>query len=512
MDEKKKMMGSRERKGVITVYLTITFAVLMSLFVSAYEAARISAYRVMLECAFQSAAFSAFGEYHKELNEQYDLFFIDLSYMTDSPSFENLSARVEDEMNANLGVPETRLLFARSFFGEGFANVRLTDARMASDLLGSVLEKQAVEYVKENSFAGVAEDLVSLVRITEQYELSEEAFEKKREEIKKLEEEPENRERKEKEDFKTKTLSEIGFEYNFVNALDVLILKMDTFEVSGRFLNPLDIPSLRSSVLECDAGNFEEISYDPLQDAYYTEYAVRKCGNYARPKENSFLTYEAEYVFAGLPNDSKNLSVTIRCLFYLRTAAGYASLKQDKDKRQAVENVAAGISALTEIPQKACEEIIYLLWAGGEATYDVRDLLNGEKVSLIKDADDFHLSLEGGLKNLLSVGTGQIENALEDKSRKTGPEETFLGSLTDKEGGIGPDIKLSYEDYLRLLILQTPRQLRNLRMLDVIETDIRQTEGNEYFRIDFCLDAAVFDIHATGGFGIAYEMKRQYFY
>ena len=466
MNGKIRMKESRERKGVITVYLTITFAVLMSLFVSAYEAARISAYRVMLECAFHSAAFSAFGEYHKELREQYNLFFIDLSYMTDSPSFENLSSRVEEGMNANLGEPKTRLLFAESFFGTGSAKVRITDARMASDLFGSVLEKQAVEYVRGNSFVGVAEDLLSLVKITEEYEINEESFEKKREEIKELEsKENEKKERKEKEDFKTKTLSEIGFEYNFVNALDVLILKMDTFEVSGRFLNPIDIPSLRASVLECDAGNFEEICNDPLQDAYFTEYVVRKCGNYARPKENSFLSYEAEYVFAGLPNDSKNLSVTIRCLFYLRTAAGYVSLKQDKEKRQMVESVAAGISALTEVPQKACEEILYFLWAGGEATYDVRDLLQGEKVSLIKDVDDFHLSLEGGIKGLLSVGTKQIENALEDKSSKAEPEETFLGSLKNEDGGMKPDIKLSYEDYLRLLILQTPRQLRNLRML-----------------------------------------------
>ncbi len=502
---------SREPEGIITIYLTITFTVLLSLFAGAWEGARISAYRVMLECAFHSAAFSAFGEYHKELKEQYDLFFIDLSYMTDMPSVAKLSSRVQNDMITNLQPPETRLLFAKDFFGTGTVQVKVKDSEMATDLFGSVLEKQAAEYVKDNTPVGIAEDLVSLVKIQKEYELDEDSFEKRRQENQKSEK-SENREREYGEEKQTRIYQQIGFEYNFLNALDVLVVKKDAFTVSGKFLNPLDIPSLRTSVLKSDAGSFREVSYDPLQDAYFTEYVVRKCGNYARPKEGSFLSYEAEYVYGGFLNDSKNLSFTIRSIFYIRTAANYASLKKDKDKRERVELIAAGISALTEIPQKAAEEAIYCLWAGGEATYDVGDLLRGEKVSLIKDAKEFHLSIENGFENLLSVGTEQISAALEDQSGKKTPEETVLGSYFETGDSLKVDIKLSYEDYLRLLILQVPGEVRSLRMLDIIETDIRQTKGNEYFRIDFCLDAAMFEVQGTDAYGKNYYMKRQYAY
>ena len=152
------------------------------------------------------------------------------------------------------------------------------------------------------------------------------------------------------------------------------------------------------------------------------------------------------------------------------------------------------------------------MWAGGEATYDVGDLLRGEKVSLIKDAKDFHLSIENGFENLLSVGTEQISAALEDQSGKKTPEETVLGSYFETGDSLKVDIKLSYEDYLRLLILQVPGEVRSLRMLDIIETDIRQTKGNEYFRIDFCLDAAMFEVQGTDAYGKNYYMKRQYAY
>ena len=157
------------------------------------------------------------------------------------------------------------------------------------------------------------------------------------------------------------------------------------------------------------------------------------------------------------------------------------------------------------------------MWGAGESVYDMRDLLNGEKVSLIKDADDFRLSLNGGIKSIASVKAGDTLK-LEDKAKTGGTESTGtalsteIGSYSAGGKSIGIDIKLSYEDYLRILIYLIPSELKTLRMMDVVELSIRQTENNELFRLDYCVDAAVFEVTIHTSFSSDYILKRRYSY
>ena len=46
---------------------------------------------------------------------------------------------------------------------------------------------------------------------------------------------------------------------------------------------------------------------------------------------------------------------------------------------------------------------------------------------------------------------------------------------------------LSYEDHLRVFLMLMNRQDKVMRSLDIVEMDIRQTLGNEHFRIDQCI-------------------------
>ena len=47
---------------------------------------------------------------------------------------------------------------------------------------------------------------------------------------------------------------------------------------------------------------------------------------------------------------------------------------------------------------------------------------------------------------------------------------------------------LSYKDYLRIFLALSNKEDKLLRSLDMVEMDIRQTKGNENFRIDQCVD------------------------
>ena len=74
----------KSHKGEISIYLSLVFTLIISLTLAVITGARGAALQVAYECAVESALLSAFGEYNRELLERYDVFFIDLSYLSNS--------------------------------------------------------------------------------------------------------------------------------------------------------------------------------------------------------------------------------------------------------------------------------------------------------------------------------------------------------------------------------------------------------------------------------------------
>ena len=62
-------------KGGITVFLSLVLAVLLGLLFTVIEAARDNGADFQTECVADMALQSALAEYHREVLEQYDLFF-----------------------------------------------------------------------------------------------------------------------------------------------------------------------------------------------------------------------------------------------------------------------------------------------------------------------------------------------------------------------------------------------------------------------------------------------------
>ena len=68
------------RKGYITVYLSLVTGILLSLLLTVIEGVRMHTIRTQTECVMDMAMDSALAEYHREMLEQYELFFIPVSY------------------------------------------------------------------------------------------------------------------------------------------------------------------------------------------------------------------------------------------------------------------------------------------------------------------------------------------------------------------------------------------------------------------------------------------------
>lgn len=99
---------------------------------------------------------SALAEYHREMLEQYELFFIDMSYGGTSPAFSNTEEHIRNYMNMNFRPYELfDIPVGKDLTGLSADGVDLQQAAIASDEKGAVLKKQAITYMKDKG-AGIS--------------------------------------------------------------------------------------------------------------------------------------------------------------------------------------------------------------------------------------------------------------------------------------------------------------------------------------------------------------------
>ena len=169
-------------KGEISIYLSLVFTLIISLLLTVITASRGAALQVVYECAVESALLSVFGEYNKELLDRYDVFFIDLSYLSNSPDPQNLEIRLNDYFEDNFH-PEngTSLLFYSDFLDVTDTNVSLTEYELATDRSGEPFKKQVVEYMSNLVGADDVKDMTDLIGVWDSYSLDSKDFSKMQE-------------------------------------------------------------------------------------------------------------------------------------------------------------------------------------------------------------------------------------------------------------------------------------------------------------------------------------------
>lgn len=166
--------------------------------------------------------------------------------------------------------------------------------------------------------------------------------------------------------------------------------------------------------------------------------------------ENQALLYEQEYLLCGKDTDKKNLESTVEEILAVRGAANFAYLLGMPELKAQAEELAAVLAGGNLSMQIVISLFILVLWALGEAVWDVRSLLDGGKIRFWKDETTWKLSLDG----LLSL--------------------EFLSGKSEEKGD-GKD----YHDYLRVLFFLKDACTRNYRMMDVIQWNV-QTRQKDF--------------------------------
>ena len=157
---------NRRKNGYITLYLTLILGVMISLVFVLLEGIRNKTIRTETESVMDIGLYSVFGEYHRQLLEQYDLFFIDTSYGEGRPDIKRSEEHLQYYMNENFRKDGIQNLIGfRDLTDLNCDNVEFENYILASDDQGKILKAQIVDYMQDKKGIDIAEDLLNQFEI-----------------------------------------------------------------------------------------------------------------------------------------------------------------------------------------------------------------------------------------------------------------------------------------------------------------------------------------------------------
>lgn len=505
-------MKREKQNGYLTVYLALVLAVMLSLYLALIEGVRSNAIRLEAECVTDIGLNSVMAEYHRELLNRYNLFAVDSSYGTARAGSSNVEQHLQHYMNRNFSMEDVFLsgLLYKDFIALEAGDTDVTSVSILTDGKGEVFRKRAVEAVKDDVGITTLENLRNWLDVVKSNGLDEREIAAEKEvldeQLAVRDGEKVQVEKQEIETGQTENLQQDNKEETFkefewvtvdiVNPTDGLeqvrrlgILSSvveETASLSGKRISEETLIGTRMANDAVSRGNYilEETTKTEefTERFFFQEYLLRYMGNYVDQRENASLDYQIEYLIAGKEADGDNLRAIANRLCALREVANTIYLYADEVKCAEAEVLAAGLAALCFLPEltEVFKHTLLLGWAYAESVHDVKVLLAGGSVPLLKDDASWYYDLE----TALSLGEKGEENV---------------------NGSQG----LSYEDYLRILMCFTDLDTLTARAMNMVEADIRLSEGNEYFRLDACYDRLEVCINVKSAYGYQYEIRRR---
>lgn len=475
------------KKAEITVYLALTLSIMLSLILTLVEGARASAIRMQIECATDMGLNSAFAEFNRELLEQYDLLFIDTSYGMGMPSLANTEEHIRSYMEYNLNpTKETLLLNIRDWMSLEMDQLMITEESLATDEGGAVCKRQAVRYMKDKTGISMLGDIGQQLGLINSIQTGGRNIESEQSKVHQEIADELPMRQNEKGEWNKVTIDNPADMVNDSRGMGILNLIIDNPSgISAQNVALSQYISYRKANIGSGLPDGHEAEEGMPEEFLFGEYLIEKCGSYRNKLDKSLLKYQLEYLLEGKNSDTENLKSVANKLLLLREASNAIYLFGNQGKLAEADAAAAVITAAILLPeiQPLVKYSILLAWTYAESVRDVKVIMEGGKVPLIKNSQDWKIKLSN-LPN--------FKNHLKD--------------------GIDENKGLDYKEYLRLFLLLMNKEEKASRFMDVMEMDIRQTEGNLKFRIDGCVDSFMADIGVTSKFGYQYQIRRFYCY
>lgn len=477
--------------GYLTIYLALCITLLLSLCLTLIEGARRNGARLETEIAAEVSLHSVLAEYHRELFYQYNIFAVDSSYGTALPGKANTERHLKYYLEKNLDCKDVFLgsLFYRDFFALSPGNISVTKVSVLTDGGGAVFRGCAADAIKDDIGLNLLAELQNWIQVIEINGLEERDVEAEMSSLDGEIQEYDGMEIDigEEEPYILHVVNPAGrLEEQRRKGILKLVLEEDS-ELSANVIQTEGLISERMNLGQVNQGNIavKELSEEEqlLERFLFQEYLLRYMGHYGKEKEEDALRYQIEYLVAGGESDVDNLRTVLKRICAIREVANTLYLYSDQEKCSIVELAAEVVCDLAMVPELApvLEAAILLGWAYAESIYDVKILLAGGKIPLIKDRETWHY----GLNSALSGSSDEQEDT-----------------------GSG----LSYEDYLRIFMLCTDKNTLTARAMNMLEADIRLTPGNGAFRLDGCYAGLEACMEIESQYGFDFQVNREKFY
>ena len=234
-------------------------------------------------------------------------------------------------------------------------------------------------------------------------------------------------------------------------------------KVSEQSADTALLPS-RTSVTERDSAVLRDLMCAAAVDAYAGKYLT----SFTDKAEQRPLLYELEYAVAGKVSDKENLSAALREILVIREALNFMFIMTDAEKYRASRDLALAITAGGATPALTVlvQCLVVSVWALLESILDLRLLLQGKKAALFKTKEDWMLN---NVMDIFSFMESREDSDKHLKEARTG---------------------ITYEAYLQMLLfVKTPAE-RDYRIMDVLQTNIRQDDDS------FLMKDCLYGLHA----------------
>ncbi|MDR0220285.1 MAG: DUF5702 domain-containing protein [Lachnospiraceae bacterium] len=455
--------------GYLTVFLALSLTMILGVFFFLIRGAFTGLSKMKLEIATDISVNAGLGEFHREMLEQYDLLYIDLSYGGAGGSVGNLENHlvgyIDENVRANGGVSSWNELQLQS--------LAVTEMLMPHHYEGKMLKRQACAYISANTKAEALTDMAGLAAQAEALDGDDQMakWQAAMGKIAQILASLTHEKRQEAIDADPDAdVSGVNVEIDnpaesVFNSAEGQIGSVTAGEGS-KSVNLAEYYSHRAGGGAAPSGKYNTSFVNEAANALlFKEYIFEKMGYYSQLKEGSRLDYQLEYIIAGKNSDSANLQNVKNRIFAWRLADNvrlyFASPQKLKEATELATAICAAVTHPELIP--AVTASLLFSWAFEESIEDVKKIMDGEKIPLVKQQ---------------------------------------IGS---NEGG------LYYNQYLEILLYLESEKKKLSRVMDIMEMDVRQTPGNQKFRIDWCVES----FRVTAGYYDQYEsytIDRRYGY
>ena len=192
-----------------------------------------------------------------------------------------------------------------------------------------------------------------------------------------------------------------------------------------------------------------------------------------------------EYLIYGKNSDLANLEAFAKEIFALRYVTNISYLFTDSGKQAQAYELALAVTSGIMHPElaEAVKVTILFAWGYAESIQDMRIIFDGKKVGIVKNDANWNIEIS----ELLSF-SGQLNSYHEDPTGE------------------------NYEGYLRKKLFIVDEKKLLIRLMDIMEMDIRKTAGNQNFKMDQCIYQLEATVNVSSEYGYGFDITRRYSY